>query len=107
LKIAAHFAPNEAIARGLLPETSGPADDASHDPPHVLGVWRNVQTLTENESGDKSVLTPATLLHDCAYVPKNDPKRASASRLSAEKASGILMQLGWTQIKVAMVAHAI
>src|SRR5690606_32028494 len=49
----------------------------------------------------------ATLLHDCVAVEKNSPLRAQASALAADKASGLLRELGWAEDAIAAVAHAI
>lgn len=57
-------------------------------------VWKNVQTISKKEGGDSTILTAATMLHDCVDVPKNSPLRASASRMAAAKASTELLGLG-------------
>ncbi len=59
------------------------------------------------EGGDGTVLAASVLLHDCVAVEKNSPLRAQASRLAAEKASGILAGLGWRQADIDAAAHAI
>jgi uncharacterized protein len=59
------------------------------------------------EGGDGEVLAAAVLLHDCVAVEKNSPLRSQASRLAAERASGILRDLGWPEGRIEAVAHAI
>ena len=56
---------------------------------------------------DGELLGAAVLLHDCVAVEKNSPLRAQASRLAAEKASALLRNMGWAEIDIAAVAHAI
>lgn len=104
--IAAAFPPFEALAETLIPyATEG--DDGSHDIAHILRVFKNAMRIHAQEGGDGRVLAAAVLLHDCVSVEKNSPLRNQASRLAAEKASGILTELGWSREDIAAVAHAI
>jgi uncharacterized protein len=106
LLTAADFAPHEALAVELLPyATEG--DDGSHDLAHIHRVFRNALKIRAGEGGDPEILAAAVLLHDCVAVEKSSPLRSQASRLAAEKASGILASLGWPDEKIAAVAHAI
>ncbi len=106
LSLAAAFAPHEALARQLISHATD-SDDGSHDIAHILRVFRNAMRIHAKEGGDGAVLAAAVLLHDCVSVEKNSPLRAQASRLAAEKASGILAGLGWEKAAVEAVAHAI
>ncbi|OLF55048.1 HD domain-containing protein [Pseudomonas chlororaphis] len=101
------FAPLSDLAATLLPHALGPVADGAHDLSHLQRVWANVRRIAQEDGGDLHVLLAATLLHDCVAVEKNSPLRAQASRLSAEKASALLRQLGWPEARVAAVAHAI
>jgi len=103
------FAPYQDIADTLLPVLADmlDMDDGSHDLSHILRVWQNVRLLMAEEGGDGVVLLAATLLHDCVAVPKDSPQRAAASRLSAQKAAGVLEGLGWSPERVGAVAHAV
>lgn len=104
--LAAAFAPFEDLALQLLAyATEG--DDGSHDMAHILRVFRNAMRILATEGGNGRVLAAAVLLHDCVAVEKNSPLRAEASRLAAEKASGVLSGLSWDETDVAAVAHAI
>lgn len=103
---ATAFAPFEALAVHLLPHSTD-SDDGSHDIAHIHRVFRNAMRIHASEGGDGEVLAAAVLLHDCVAVEKNSPLRAQASRLAAEKASGILAGLGWDDARIAAVAHAI
>lgn len=103
---ATAFAPYQQLADQLLPHAVS-GDDGSHDIAHLQRVWKNARTIHAAEGGDGEILAAATLLHDCVAVEKNSPLRAQASALAADKASGILLELGWAEEAIAAVAHAI
>jgi len=105
-KLAAAFAPHEDLAAVLLPHAFA-ADDGSHDAAHLIRVWKNAARIHAEEGGDTRSLAAAVLLHDCVSVEKNSPLRTQASRLAAEKATGILQELGWGTGETGAVAHAI
>lgn len=105
-RLADAFAPHQALAASLLPHATA-AGDGAHDPAHILRVFRNAMRIQAAEGGDARLLAAAVLLHDCVSVEKNSPLRASASRLAAEKASGILQGVGWSEADRAAVAHAV
>ncbi|MFT3997599.1 MAG: HD domain-containing protein [Asticcacaulis sp.] len=105
-RLAPSFMPHEALAEALLPHVLG-GDDGSHDVSHLQRVFKVAMTLSAIEAGDSEVVAAAVLLHDCVQVEKNSPQRAEASRLSAEKAEGILAALGWDQDRIEAAAHAI
>lgn len=100
------FAPHQALAAQLLAHATE-GDDGSHDLAHIHRVFRNAVRIHAGEGGDAEVLAASVLLHDCVAVEKNSPLRSQASRLAAEKASGILAELGWPQEKITAVAHAV
>lgn len=100
------FAPHQALAARLLAHATE-GDDGSHDLAHIHRVFRNAMRIHAGEGGDAEVLAASVLLHDCVAVEKNSPLRSQASRLAAEKASGILVELGWPQEKITAVAHAV
>ncbi len=100
------FAPFQALAEMLMPHATE-GDDGSHDLAHIHRVFRNAMRIHAQEGGNGMVLAASVLLHDCVAVEKNSPLRAEASRLAAEKASGILGGLGWKDADVTAVAHAI
>jgi uncharacterized protein len=91
----AAFAPFQDLARTLLPHAFDDNGDGSHDTSHLQRVWKSAAAIQAEEGGDAEVLFASTLLHDCVAVEKNSPLRAQASRLSAEKAAGVLASLGW------------
>lgn len=107
------FSPYGSLAARLLPyavsERPGPAGprDGSHDRAHLQRVWANARRIQAAEGGDLEILLAAAILHDCVAVEKDSPLRAGASRLAAERASGILRSLGWDDARIAATAHAI
>lgn len=100
------FAPHAALAQDLIPHAAD-TGDGSHDLAHIHRVFRNAMRIHAGEGGDGNVLAASVLLHDCVAVEKNSPLRAQASRLAAEKASGILAGLGWQKQDIDAAAHAI
>jgi len=103
---AESFAPYEALAEKLIPHAAE-GDDGSHDLAHIHRVFRNAMRIHAQEGGNGTVLAASVLLHDCVAVEKNSPLRAQASRIAAEKASGILADLDWATADIEAVAHAI
>lgn len=95
------------------PKTEEPRDDdhredGSHDWSHLIRVWKLVMEIATDEPAiDLEMLAVATLMHDCVPVEKSDPRRAQASRLSAEKASEVLRTMGWTAQRIDATAHVI
>ncbi len=82
--------------------------DGAHDLNHFERVWRNAQALlAQYREADPLVVLAACYLHDLVNVPKDDPRRSSASRLSAGLARERLAALGFPADKLAAVAHAI
>jgi len=83
-------------------------DDGAHDASHLERVRRNAEAILEDyPQADRLVVLAACYLHDLVNVPKNDPRRASASRLSAELARTLLEREGFPPERLAAVAHAI
>ena len=84
------------------------AADGAHDLNHFDRVWRNAQALLAHyPEADALVVLAACYLHDLVNVPKNDPRRSIASRLSAELARATLAGLDFPPAKLSAVAHAI
>ncbi|UCJ17769.1 HD domain-containing protein [Pseudomonas sp. MM211] len=101
------FAPFVQQATRLLALCAPSTDDGAHDLSHLQRVWANVLLLQREEGGDLELLLAAVLLHDCVAVEKDSPLRANASRLSAERAAGVLTSLGWRDERIAAACHAI
>ncbi|KRB50250.1 phosphohydrolase [Rhizobium sp. Root708] len=100
------FSPFENLASQLIPHAYE-GDDGSHDLAHILRVFKNAMRIQAKEGGDARILAAAVLLHDCVAVEKNSPLRSKASALAAEKAAGVLADLGWSPADIAVVEHAI
>lgn len=103
---SAAFSPYAELAGPLLEEAVS-GDDGAHDIAHILRVFRNAMRIRAKEGGDGRILTAAVLLHDSVSVEKNSPLRARASRMAADKASGMLSAMGWRSDDIEAVAHAI
>jgi uncharacterized protein len=104
--LAEAFSPHQDLARNLIPHASA-GDDGSHDLAHIARVFKNAMRIHQHEGGDGRVLAAAVLLHDCVAVEKNSPLRNQASRLAAEKAAGILGEMGWNETDIDAVSHAV
>jgi len=82
-------------------------DDPAHDLLHFKRVVRTALELCELEKARKEVILPAAWLHDFVYIPKNDPRRKQASRISAEAAIEFLKSVGYPEEFYSDIAHAI
>jgi len=84
-----------------------PTADPSHDNLHISRVVKTALLLAEEESADVHVVLPAAYFHDFVNVPKNDPRRKEASRLSAEMALEYLGNINYPEQYSAAIRHAI
>lgn len=84
-----------------------PSTDPSHDFLHISRVVANAMKLAAEEGADLNVVLPAAYFHDFITVPKNDPRRAQASQLSAAAATEYLAGIGYPSQYLDAVAHAI
>ncbi len=82
-------------------------DDPAHDLLHFKRVVRTALELCDLEKAKKEVVLPAAWLHDYVNVPKNDPRRKEASRLSAIEALKFLEEIGYPKEHFPEIAHAI
>lgn len=82
-------------------------DDPAHDVLHFERVVKMAKDLGAREQGKLEVIIPAAWLHDLVIVPKNSPKRAQASRLSAEQAVSYLAEIGYPAEYYAEIFHSI
>ncbi|MBI1216332.1 MAG: HD domain-containing protein [Alphaproteobacteria bacterium] len=92
----------EAKAREIYPDA-----DPSHDILHVRRVVRTALALAALEGADVNIVLPAAWFHDFVTVPKNDPLRAQASRLSADAAAAYLEGVGYPAQYMEGIRHAI
>jgi uncharacterized protein len=81
--------------------------DGAHDLGHLRRVWANAKLIAMDAACDLEILLPAVMFHDLINLPKSHPDRAQASRLSAEAACAFLRVDGFSEAKLAGVAHAI
>lgn len=81
--------------------------DPTHDFLHVMRVVNWAKKIARAENADLNVVVPAAYLHDVVNVPKNDPRRKEASRLSADSAVLFLSNIGYPQHFLPSVHHAI
>lgn len=95
-----------AIARDMADKEM--ADDPAHDLSHLDRVWAVARDLLASApEADAEVVAVACYLHDLVNLPKNDPRRAQASSLSAERACALLAGAGFDAARLNAVAHAI
>jgi uncharacterized protein len=83
------------------------SEDPAHDILHFRRVVATAKSLCAEEKAKLEVVLPAAWLHDFVIVPKSDPRRKIASRLSAEAAIEFLKELKYPEIHHAEIAHAI
>jgi uncharacterized protein len=84
-----------------------PVSDPSHDTLHIARVVKMALHLADEEGADMNVVLPAAYFHDFVNVPKSDPRRRYASRLSAEAAAEYLASVGYPYQYIGAVKHAI
>lgn len=84
-----------------------PQSDPSHDYLHILRVVNTAKKLCDAEKANWSVVMPAAFFHDFVNVPKNDPRRPYASRISAEAALEYLKSVGYPEEHFEGIRHAI
>ena len=84
-----------------------PATDPSHDYLHIRRVVGAAVKFARDEGADLNVVLPAAYFHDFVNVPKNDPRRSQASRLSADAAAEYLASIGYPAQYLDAIKHAI
>jgi uncharacterized protein len=82
-------------------------DDPAHDILHFKRVVKLAEKLAAEEDADMDVVLPAAWMHDFVIVPKNDPLRNQASRMSAEQAIEFLKHIGYPAHCLSDIGHAI
>ena len=81
--------------------------DPAHDLAHFKRVVATARALAADEGARLDVVVPAAWLHDLVNVPKDDPRRSQASRLSAEEALRFLRSVEYPEAFLPDIAHAI
>jgi uncharacterized protein len=84
-----------------------PPDDPAHDLLHVQRVVNLAKKLCQIEGTQWEVVVPAAWFHDYVNVPKNDPRRGIASRLSSDAALKYLALISYPEKFFPEIAHAI
>lgn len=84
-----------------------PSTDPSHDFLHISRVVATSTKLAAEEGADLNIIIPAAYFHDFVNMPKNDPRRKEASRLSAAAAVEYLRGIGYPEKYFPAIAHAI
>ncbi|HLH74734.1 MAG TPA: HD domain-containing protein, partial [Chloroflexota bacterium] len=92
----------EAKARDLYLAT-----DPSHDFLHIQRVVTSALRLAHEERADVMVVLPAAYFHDFVNIPKDDPRRAHASTLSANAAVEYLDSISYPRQYFDAIHHAI
>lgn len=91
----------------LEAQMQGHPFDPAHDLLHSERVALTARTLAAQEGAQLAIVVPAAWLHDCVNIPKDDPRRKEASKLSAERACTLLREHGYPERYLAGIAHAI
>jgi uncharacterized protein len=81
--------------------------DPAHDFAHFQRVVRTAKKLAIEEGAEMAVVVPAAWLHDLVNLPKNDPRRSQASRLSAVESEKVLREMGYPESYLPGIMHAI
>ncbi|OIN99835.1 MAG: hydrolase [Desulfovibrionaceae bacterium CG1_02_65_16] len=85
---------------------AGPCDPV-HDLLHLQRVAATARRIAASEGADLRVVIPAAWLHDYVNLPKDDPRRDHASRLSAVEARAYLASIGYPPDLLPAIVHAI
>jgi uncharacterized protein len=82
--------------------------DVAHDTSHLKRVLNMARKISQVEGkGNPLVITAAALLHDYIALPKNDPERNMASRLSSHEAKKILIACNFPEYLLKDTMNAI
>lgn len=81
--------------------------DAAHGLSHVRRVVASAGSLAYSEGARREVVLPAAWLHDCVVIPKDDPRRDTASAIAARTAGDLLRERGYPEAEIPEIEHAI
>lgn len=87
--------------------TQQPSLDPAHDLLHFERVVASAKWLAALENANYEIVVPAAWLHDWVAIPKNDPRRSQASRLSSEAVQKLLTQMNYPDELIPAIGHAI
>jgi uncharacterized protein len=97
----------ETLFKNKILEETRLNPDPAHDFSHFERVVSTARRLAQEEGAEIWVVLPAAWLHDLVNVPKNDPRRSEASRLSANEALRFLEKIGYPSEYFPGIRHAI
>lgn len=84
-----------------------PSSDPAHDYLHIMRVVHTAKQLCQAEQARWEVVMPAAFFHDYINVPKNDPRRPYASKLSGEATIEYLKSVQYPEEYFDDIRHAI
>lgn len=82
-------------------------EEPAHDFLHFKRVVATARQICLEEAAAPQIVIPAAWLHDFVIIPKNDPRRKQASRISAEAALRFLDEIRYPSLYFDDIAHAI
>jgi uncharacterized protein len=82
-------------------------EDPAHDILHFERVVRTAKSLAKSENAKLEIVVPGAWLHDLVIIPKNDPRRKIASRMSAEAAAQLLNDWKYPEDLIPHICHCI
>jgi len=99
----------DALEKTLESKIAGIAssEDPAHDLSHFKRVVKTAKQLCALEKARAEIVIPAAWLHDFVIIPKNDPRRSQASRISATEAKKFLREIGHPEKDLEDIGHAI
>jgi uncharacterized protein len=86
---------------------SAGGNDPAHDISHFHRVVTTAKRLCLAEAASLEIVVPAAWLHDFVIIPKNDPRRSQASRISADSACDYLRSIDYPAVFLPDISHAI
>jgi uncharacterized protein len=81
--------------------------DPAHDFLHIRRVVATALKLAREERADVTIVLPAAYFHDFVAIPKDDPRRTQASKLSGQAAVLYLRDAGYPTRHLDAIRHAI
>ncbi len=99
------FPRHRALFPLVLPHL--PPAELAHDREHLLRVYRWALRLAPEAGAAVDLAGAAALVHDLAFVPKDDPDRALGGERSAAAAPAVLAAAGYAPAEIAEISAAV